>query len=192
MTTNDFTPQELKSEYWKPVLGYEGKYEVSNLGRIKSLKRKARNGRTKHGCIRKTCLSPNGYPQLSMYPGDGRRVTIMVHVLVTEAFHGPRPDGYTVNHKDGDRTNNRASNLEWMTLSENQQHSYDVLGNTGPRGEKQWQSKLTTNDVLAIITLLKQGKLKQPQIGRIFGVCQGTISAINTGRNWSWLSEVCQ
>lgn len=126
-------------EEWKPVKGYEGLYEVSDLGRIRSLDRllewvdslgratsQIRLGRV----LRQQFNKSKGYMTLTLYR-DGARKLRYVHQLVAEAFVGGYADGLQVNHIDGDKTNNLAANLEWVTPSENAQHSRDVLGHVG-------------------------------------------------------------
>jgi len=115
-----------RNEIWKPVVGYEGLYEVSSLGRIRSLPRN-----TTHGGIMKPYRSPhNGYMYVALTK-CGDRKTKRVHKLVLMAFD-PRPTGayydknYTINHIDGDKTNNMLSNLEWCTQSENQIKAYEI------------------------------------------------------------------
>lgn len=100
-------------EIWKNVVGYEGKYEVSNLCRVRSVRK-----------ILKTQINvQNGYSYIGI---AGKTFTI--HRLMAIAFI-PNPENKpTVNHKDGIKTNNHISNLEWATFSENSQHNYSVLG----------------------------------------------------------------
>jgi hypothetical protein len=100
----------MDEEIWKPHEDFPN-YEGSTLGRI-------RNAETKH--IR-SFTSNHGYPQLDLYPG---KQTMTVHRFIAETFLGKHP-GMQVNHKDGDKTNNRLDNLEWCTSSENNKHAYD-------------------------------------------------------------------
>ena len=98
-------------EHWKEIDCYEGLYEVSNLGRVKSLK----HGKEK---ILKPKKSHGGYLQVCLSK-DGHRKFLLVHRLVAESFI-PNPNNLeTVNHKDEVKTNNVASNLEWMTRGDN-------------------------------------------------------------------------
>ena len=108
----------MTEEIWKPVSGYEGLYEVSNKGRVKSLPRTSSDGKPVIGKIRKLSVSTNGYLQLSLSK-NGINTIYRVHRLVAEAFL-PNPDKkYAVNHKDETRTNNCVENLEWMSSKEN-------------------------------------------------------------------------
>ena len=108
----------IMTETWKEISGYEGLYEVSDLGRVKSLN----YNRTGMENILKPGTNHKGYLQLSLYK-DGHVKTVKVHRLVAEAFI-PNTHGLeTVNHKDEDKTNNVASNLEWMTRADNKRYS---------------------------------------------------------------------
>lgn len=106
-------------EIWKPVEGFEGLYEISNLGRVKSLSRKK---------ILKPMKDKKGYLQVGLWR-DGKRKAFLVHRLVTSAFI-PNPEGFEqVNHRDEVKTNNCVSNLEWCDAKYN--------ANYGTRIERQ-------------------------------------------------------
>lgn len=123
-------------EIWKPVSGYEGFYEVSNLGRIKSLRRDVAIPNSKLGTVGyrtyperiKPCVeNRRGYYQVTLSKETKHR-TLSVHRLVALAFI-PNPDNKPyVNHIDGNKKNNCVSNLEWCTASENNWHASLVLG----------------------------------------------------------------
>lgn len=114
----DATPEE-----WRLVVGYEGLYEVSDQGRVRSLDRDSTRGdgvkRRLTGRMMKAYRSPGNYDRVSLFDGLGRRHWKRVHTLVLEAFIGPRPDGAVACHNDGDHTNNRVDNLRWDTYSAN-------------------------------------------------------------------------
>ena len=116
--------QSLAGETWKQVPGYEGLYEVSNLGRVKSLGRPRclRGGR-----ILKQQDNGFGYLLCQLCKAGKRRMA-STHRLVAAAFIPNPDDKPQVNHKDGCKHNNRADNLEWCTNSENQLHKFRVLG----------------------------------------------------------------
>lgn len=104
-------------EVWKDIRNYEGLYQVSNLGRIKSF-RKSTKHRWEDEYILKPSLANNGYCQVTLYDNTVRH-KFLVHRLVAEAFL-PNPNGYPqVNHKDENPLNNAASNLEWCTAEYN-------------------------------------------------------------------------
>jgi len=107
----------MNDEQWLPVFGFEDLYEVSDLGRVKSLGRPYCNGvRSFPPLILRP--GPSNYGHLSVVLMPGRK-THMVHRLVLEAFVSPRPPGMDTCHRDGDPTNNRLDNLRWGTRSEN-------------------------------------------------------------------------
>lgn len=117
----------MKNEIWKDIEGYEGIYQVSNLGRIRSLDRyitkpHPRNGvptrYLKKGQIVKTFAGRNGYIGVVL-KFERNQKNFMVHRLVAKAFVPGYFDGADVNHKDCNRQNNRADNLEWMTRRDN-------------------------------------------------------------------------
>ena len=110
-------------EFWKDIVGYEGIYQVSNLGRVKSLVTWCCNKYKKREKILKPALNTYGYPTVSLSKNKLRK-NKTIHRLVAENFI-PNPNNYSqVNHKDGVKTNNKINNLEWVTGSENILHSY--------------------------------------------------------------------
>ena len=115
---------EMK-EIWKPIAGYEGVYEVSNLGKVKSLKRKViRSGKSMfvHGGILKPNIINGGYEQIKLFK-SGKAKMFLVHRLVAETFL-PNPKKLPqVNHIDGNKLNNKLENIEWCTAKENMVHS---------------------------------------------------------------------
>lgn len=137
-------------EIWRPVPGYEGRYQVSNLGRVRSLRTK----RVRHASgevervrawfqmklqlsnrsssYRKQCIKePQPYVSVLLVKNDSKK-HINVHRLVMLSFVGPCPQGMCVDHKDGNKHNNRLSNLEYVTLSENLRRAYASGLHLGP------------------------------------------------------------
>lgn len=107
------------TERWLPVPGYEGLYEVSDEGRVRSLDKINARGRRWKGRILTPAYMPRGYRTVSMWR-DGKQKTALVHRLVLFAFAGPQPDGMEALHGNGNPNDNRAVNLRWGTHSENQ------------------------------------------------------------------------
>jgi hypothetical protein len=97
----------------KDVLGYEGLYQVDTEGNVFN----------RHGRKMKPCKQNRGYLILGLHK-DNKTQVHTVHRLVAETFLGVAPKGYEINHKDGDKTNNRVSNLEWVTHAENMEHAF--------------------------------------------------------------------
>ena len=170
-------------EEWRQITGYEGRYDVSNLGRIKRI---IGGQGTYANRVLKQSKNGVGYLQLKLSKENTNK-HYYVHRLVATAFIGPCPEGKQVNHKDGDKTNNRPENLEYVTPHNNILHSIMVGLRIAACGEKNGSSKLIEGNVLKIRELLDSGCLSQAKIGDMFGVRQTTISSINTGRSWSWL-----
>lgn len=117
-------------EHWRTIDWTNGVYEVSDLGRIR---RTVDGKHVKAGHILHTSLTPNGYVNTTAYL-DKRACTIHIHREVARAFI-PNPEGkQQVNHKNGVKSDNRASNLEWVTQSENMRHAQRELGWMGRPG----------------------------------------------------------
>lgn len=170
------------AEEWKPVLGYEGKYEVSSLGRVRSLRIVSRNvNRLRNSPL---VLSPalNGAGRLAVNLCNKRkRKGRPIHLIVLDAFQGPKPPGCEGSHIDGDLHNNRADNLVWETRIEN--NARKAGHGTQVRGETANCAKLTDAKVREIKTLLARG-ISKAAIGRQFGVSGSTVSEIAMGRKW--------
>lgn len=167
------------SEEWRAVVGWEGFYEVSDLGRVRSLpmvKRGKNNGKIRQaGRVRKLQVPSNGYPMLSLKVGD-REENALVHRLVAAAFLGPA-NGLCVNHRDGIRSNNVISNLEYLTHQQNERHKYVVLK------YKHHLGKLCAADVVEIRRQLAGG-VKVPAVAAAFGVSDVNIYLIRSGKIW--------
>ena len=111
----------MTEEVWRDVKGYEGLYQVSDQGRVKSLERKNSYGRTVKERILKPAFDGWGYLIVTLCAG-GKRKNLMVHRLVCEAFNDNRDEKPEVNHINEIKTDNRACNLEWCTRRENLNH----------------------------------------------------------------------
>jgi hypothetical protein len=173
-------------EIWKPIKGYEGRYEVSNLGRVKSLDRKSKNKATPEmivkGRLIKDC-NTNGYRTLRL---SLRNVPKMfyVHRLVCSAFVENPNNKKTVNHIDGDKTNNHYSNLEWTSLAENIRHANKagLRININRKTGKQ----LTKKQALELIELLNKG-CKNKDIAKEYNISLSSVYNIKAGKQWPCL-----
>ena len=148
-------------EEFKDIAGYEGMYQVSNLGRVKSLARKSSAGRNIQERIRKTPINFHGYP-MTILSKDAIRKTITVHQLVAIAFLGHIPKGKSVhiNHIDFDRTNNNVKNLEITTPRENgnKKHLKSSSKYTGVclhKATNKWSAQIYLNGKIKYLGLFK-------------------------------------
>ena len=167
----------MKNEEWRDVVGYEGLYQVSDQGRVKSLERKVPKWdgeRTVKERILKPAPTKYGYLQLNLYAG-GKQKALTVHRLVCEAFHENPDNKQEVNHINENKTDNRACNLEWCTRTENCNH--------GSRNERvaKAQSK-------PVAQYAQDGELikvwpSTMEVGRQTGFSQGYISLAANGKH---------
>jgi hypothetical protein len=170
-------------ERWLPVTGWEGLYEVSDLGRVRSLRHRTTSG-MRGGRMLKPHLNPRGYLVVEL-KRSGERRTCQVHRLVLEAFTGSCPPGMEGRHGPGGKLDNRASQLCWGTQSEN--YGPDrVRDGTSNRGERCGTAKLTA----AIVAECRQRHAAgqtQSILMREFGVTSATMSRAITGKAWAHL-----
>lgn len=180
----------LPVERWKPIPGYEGVYEVSDLGRVRSLDRIEEyqridqySGRiiTVHRRRRGKVLRPGRMSGGHLSVALGRGGTRTVHSLVLEAFVGPCPPGMECLHRNGKHQDNRFENLRWGTRSENLHDA--VRHGHKPIGEAVHSAKLTREQVKEIRE--KFGAMSYAAIAREYGVTDSAIRSIKYGRTWA-------
>lgn len=176
------------AETWRAALGYEGFYEVSSLGRVRSIDRLVRrNNRGNTGCIHNQpgkvlsqTFNQAGYPRVHLSK-EGVKRKVGVHFLVCEAFHGPRPAGMEVAHNDSNPRNPRANNLRWDTPKGN---SGDRVANgTSPVGEKHPRARLTDEAVIEIRASSERAKV----LAARYGIKPGTVYQIRYKQTWKHL-----
>lgn len=171
-------------EIWKDIPGYEGIYQVSNFGQVRSCERIRQNGRKFKAHLKALCRQYKGYLRVQL-TRNGKSRSWFVHRLVLETFMGPMPSGKVVNHKNGVRHDNHLSNLEYVTPHENSLHAYRHLGRVNNLvGEKHWAAKLVTDEVRAIRLLYSTGKYTHKKLAEIFGVKAITIGGIIRRTKW--------
>lgn len=176
-------------ETYKSVAGFEGLYEVSNLGNVRSIPR-LRAGRGNPYQVGHTVLRGIivrvGYHLVRLYPQDGKSkwTDAAVHRLVATAFI-PNPKAKPhINHKDGNKLNNSANNLEWCTPSENQKHAIAIGLKIPLKGEAHAMAKLTQLDVDQIRLRIKNGD-EALAISKDFKVSRRAIYDIKLGVSWA-------
>lgn len=159
---------------WKDVVGYEGLYKVSNTGLILGLKSN-------------TYLKPRnsnlGYPRICLYK-NRKKHYLSIHRLVAIAFLSNLNNYPEVNHKDGNKENNKVENLEWTTSSENIKHAFKLKLRIPLKGEDCPNSKLTEKQVKEIYSLAHNSNLTQKQIGQKYNIRQTTVLKIKKKQRW--------
>lgn len=172
-------------EEWRPVVGFEGLYEVSDMGNVRSVERQIRvlgrwggeEVRTYRSKILRPHRAKDDYLRVGLCL-HGERVTRTIHSLVAEAFLGPRPEGQEVRHLDCKGYRNCLENLAYGTRVTNREDSRRE--GTLAVGEKIAQSKLTACQILAI----READGLQRDIADAFGVSRSQIGRIKRGDNW--------
>lgn len=186
----------IVAEEWRSVVGYEGFYEVSSFGNVRSLDRrvpaKVGNGRQYWGTRlhRGKELRPSGHRKHYLKIEacvDAKQHTMLVHKMVADAFLGERPDGMEVNHIDGNKHNNVASNLEYVTKSENMAHA--ISTGLVPMGESRSTSKYKEAQVRWALALVNSGVSIKEAAGQT-GIRAGRLSKIRRGKTWRHLGVV--
>lgn len=178
----------MEIEEWREVPGWEGYYEVSNAGRVRSMERivARSDGRTQRlaARVRKAQVQPDGRASLILCRDSAPRIAL-VHRLVALAFLGAPREGQEVCHRDGNPLNNHVSNLRWGSHSENMMDR--VEHGTHNRGERHNMVKLSEGEVRDIRSLYAGGGLSQAALGKRFGVSQSLVHLIVSRRKWAWL-----
>lgn len=174
----EFTEAELAAERWREIEGYEGFYEVSDLGRVRSMDRVVANrpgwpAQRRKGGILRFWLNAKGYRYVTLWQDGGKR-TGTVASLVAAAFIGPRPTPqHDVCHEDGTRTNNRASNLRYDTRYEN---GRDTIAH-GTR------NKIDPDGNGKQIREMQAAGMSQTAIAAVIGCSQSQISQFLSGKS---------
>ena len=168
----------MAQERWKPIEGAP-QYLISDRGRLAS---------TVRGWP--VYLSPSanrdGYYAYPV-PINGRRVNQRIHRLVADAFLPPAPGPkYQVNHRDGNKANNAARNLQWVTRAQNQRHRFDVLGKGNARGEQSGRATITEAQAREILARAQAGESTKI-IAASVGVDYAAAYGVATRRTWRHL-----
>lgn len=156
-------------EIWKDIDGYEGKYQVSDLGNVRSLTKQS------NGALMKLSVHNNDYRRINLtnMSMSCKYVRKYVHVLVWTSFKGDVPEGYDVDHINKIRSDNRLCNLRLLS----------VLENRGAKGSDNHNSKLSEKDILDI----RSSSDSRLVISKKYNIHVGTVSSIRSKKHWSWL-----
>lgn len=181
-------------EIWTPVVGWETDYEVSSIGRVRTVaaRRATRQGvRWRHARVKVQNICPYGYRRVKLTNKVSGKpdTTMTVHRLVAMAFISNPLNLETVNHKDGDKANNTIENLEWATRSDNSKHGHaNGLMTPLPRGERHHAAKLTDDIVRTIRTTDFAVQGTQAALARRLNISVDTIRLVRKGLRWAHVS----
>jgi len=164
-------------EVWKQIKGYEGRYLVSNYGRIKSMPNKSWSTER----ILKPVNQTYSFIDLCK---DGKVKKLTIHRIVANAFIDNPLNKPDVNHINGNKHDNRLENLEWVTKSENQRHAVK-LGLINCKGTKNSQSKLSEEKVIKIYN----SDMRTSELSKIYNISPSTICDIRHNRSWTHITN---
>lgn len=165
---------------WKPVTGYQDIYEVSDAGRVRSLRRIDARGWRRKSVLLRPVTHKSGLRYV-IFCKHGKMRTHKIHRLMLEAFVSPCPEGMECRHLNGNPADNRLENLCWGTHKENMQDKH--RHGTQPYGEKCFNAKLTKS----VVKSLRSRKLawgEQTRLAKKYGVTPSTINYIVHGKTW--------
>ena len=167
-------------EIWKDILGYEGHYQISNLGNVKRFTKYKSN-------ILKPRINKRGYVQIILCKNNCAK-TFRLHRIIAESFIPNPYKKLQVNHINGVRHDNKVENLEWVTQNENMKHAFENRLAVALKGESQPNSKLKEIQVLDIKERIKKRE-SNISIAKLYNVSMETISNIKRNRTWKHLNN---
>lgn len=179
----------MKEEIWSEVKGYEGLYEISSYGNIRSIDRRFKDSIGRNRLIKSTLLktrkNKNGYIDIVLLK-EGRQSSFLIHRLVALNFIINNDNKEQINHKDGNKQNNNICNLEWCTRKENIKHSFDNNLQNVNMGENHANTSLKNEDVVFIF----KSDLKRKELSKMFNVSYQSICDIKRGRTWFHITNL--
>lgn len=176
----------IEKEIWKDIPGYEGRYQISDSGKVKSLARVSKSkypgGNPVKMRILKSTINPGGY-EVVILCKDAKTKCIGIHRLIATAFIPTINGKDHINHKNGNRLDNTIENLEWCTNQENQTHSWKHNSRQPLRGENNGHAKIKPEDVVEIRRLRSEG-YTYIEIGKRFNLSRPSVQDIIYRRTW--------
>ena len=171
----------MSTEVWKSITGFEGRYEVSNHGRVRSTPKRQPGRILKPGKQSKKYLTVALY--LDVTPKQQK--SFLVHKLVMAAFGTPQPtEKHQVNHKDLDKTNNHIDNLEWVTCAENIKHAAKSGCYSGARNGRHRLTEAQVEECRRRLSAENRDRREASRLAAEFGVSAGHIRDIASGKYW--------
>ncbi|MDE2217238.1 MAG: NUMOD4 motif-containing HNH endonuclease, partial [Planctomycetota bacterium] len=178
----------FENENWVPAKGFEWLYLVSDYGRVKSLRTLVEIAPWQlEPKLLSQYVHSDGYIKYTFIK-DSKKYYMLAHRLVAENYLTNTENYPVVNHKDGNKTNCHVSNLEWCSQADNIHHAYLTGLKEGTKGELNHLSVLSSDQVLSIDYMLKQG-IPYSEIAYEFNISPITVSDIKRGKSWSWLTN---
>lgn len=182
--------KEEEIEEWRDVLGFEGRYQISNFGRLKTLTRvviEPRRSYVRQGKIMNKYTNRDGYYRVKLYNGDASFKNESVHRLVAETFIGNPNNLPEINHIDGNPFNNHVSNLEFCTKEHNVKHAYStgLKKRENYTGEGNACSKLKKEQVIAIREEYATGTTSYTKLAKKYNTVIGNIDFIIKRKTWA-------
>lgn len=170
---------------WRPISGYEGRYDISNDGEVRSWLQRGRHERSTEARILAQTVTPKGYRLVHLRSSASKGKSYSVHRLVLLAFVGPCPEGMEASHLNGDSADNRIENLAWESSKKN--HARKKLHGTYQTGEKVNSAKLDWEKVRAIRAAHK--KIKATELAAMYHVHVATIHRVQAMDHWNERTE---
>ena len=169
-------------EEWKDVVGYEGLYQVSNLGNIKSFKI------YKEGKLLKPKFDKDGYREIGIRDSNGTRTFKRVHRLVAESFIDNPDNLKFINHKDDNPANNNVDNVEWCSIEYNNRYRF-TNGNASHKGSKSPVATITEDVAIEIYKLGHSGKYTEPELAKMFNATRSIVNKIRLNITWTHVTK---